>query len=400
MPKFTAFAGIRNTLPAERLHVLPTKDDATTDLVEAVNVDLDNSGQVARRLGTALKIAGACHSIWAQGDTALFVRGAQLLRIYPDYSTEVLASGLTVQSTMAYAEVNGRVYWSNGFESGVIADGRSRSWGMDIPAAPGLSLVGGFVPAGQYQISVTFVRNDEQESGAALPSTITLADVGGLRVTWPAVSDPAIESARIYVSEPNGTTLYLAAEAPVDDLYTEVSSLGSAVPLNTLWQDKPPAAQALAYSGGRLWLGVGEFIFATTALGYEYVDLRDYVAVDGSRIRFLAGVEHGVFIGTANAVFFLSGDTLEDMSLKPISSKAGVAGSVVYVDGALASGNSDLAGRRCVMFASGEGVFLGQPTGEVANLTQDRYRFDAGEQGAAVFQMSDTLNHYLLFVQE
>lgn len=398
-PKFTAFAGIRNTLPAERLHVLPTKDDGTTDLVAAVNVDIDNSGQPSRRAGVKVKNAGAAHSIWAQGDMCLFARSTSLCRLYPDYSSEVLATGLTTDAPVAYVEVNGRTYWANSHQSGVIAAGASRSWGMEIPPAPGLSTVGGTLIAGQYQCVVTHVRSDSQESGAGLPSVIALAADGGVRVTWAIPADPAIERVRVYLSTPDGTVLYLADDCPADDGYTEVSSCAFAVPLSTQWQDKPPAGHALAYANGRIYIAQGEFIFGTTELGYEYVDLRDYLALDGTRVRFLAGVEGGLFAATEQAAVFLRGKTLADMERVQVSAAGGVEGSVVYVDGERATGIKELAGKNCAMFATGEGVFLGLPDGTCMNLTQERYRFDATPAGAACFHESDTLNQYLLFLQ-
>lgn len=399
-PTFTRFAGIRNTLPPERLHVMPTRQDQTTDLVEAVNVDLDNSGQVARRAGQTLVRAGAAHSLWAQGDMALFMTGSELRRLYPDYSSEVLASGLTPNTPACYVEVNGRIYWGNGLQSGVISGGANRSWGMDIPTAPGLSAVAGRLTPGQYQCVVTHVRNDSQESGAGLPSVIELTADGGIRVTWQAPSDAAIELVRVYLSSPDGTTLYLADECAVDDLYTEVSACAFALPLNTQWMDKPPAAQALAYANGRIYIAQGEYVFATTELGYEYVDLRDFLALDGTSIRLLVGVEGGLFAATANAAYFLRGRTFADMEMTIVSTQGGVRGTAILVDGAKATGNDALAGKRCAMFATGDGVFLGLPDGSVMNLTQERYRFDADPQGAAGFHENDKLNSYLLFLRQ
>jgi hypothetical protein len=325
--------------------------------VEAVNVDLDNSGLPARRAGTSIKRAGAAHSLWAQGDMCIFASGTSLMRLYPDYSSEVLTTGLTANAPVSYVEVNGRIYWGNGHESGVIANAVCRSWGMDIPDAPGMSLVGGQLAAGQYQAVVTHVRNDSQESGAGLPSIITLSADGGLRVTWQLPSDATIETVRVYLSTPNGTVLYLADERPIDDLYTEIASCAFAVPLNTQWQDKPPAGQAHAYANGRIYIAVGEFIFGTTELGYEYVDLRDFLALDGTRVRLLAGVEGGLFAATDHAAYFLRGKTFADMEMTIVSTSGGIAGSVTYVDGARATGIKEMTGKRCAMFATGEGSF-------------------------------------------
>lgn len=399
-PTFTSFAGIRNTLEPERLHVMPTRDDPTTDLVAAVNVDLDNSGLPSRRAGTSLKRAGAAHSLWAQGDMCIFAAGTSLMRLYPDYSSEVLNTGLTADSPVSYVEVNGRIYWSNGHESGVIAAGASRSWGMEVPAQPGLSAVGGQLSPGQYQCVVTHVRNDSQESGAGLPAVLALSADGGIRVTWALPNDPTIELARVYLSTPDGTVLYLADECPIDDLYTEIASCAFAVPLNTQWQDKPPSGHLLAYANGRIYIAEGPFIFATTALGYEYVDLRDFLAIDGTRVRVLIGVEGGLFAATDNAAVFLRGKDFASIEMTYVSSKGGVEGSALHVDGLVATGIKELAGKRCAIFTTGEGVLLGLPDGTVMNLTQERYKFDATELGAAGFHENPKLNSYLLFLRQ
>lgn len=398
-PTFTSFAGIRNTVDPERLHVMPTREDGSTDLSEAMNVTLDNSGKPERRDGTSLVRAGAAHSLWAQGDMCLFASGQNLYRLYPDYSSELLVSALTANAPVSYVEVNGRIYWGNGYQSGVIANGIARSWGMEVPAAPGLSTVAGQLTPGQYQCVVTHVRSDSQESGAALPSIITLAADGGIRVTWPLPVDPAIERARVYLSTPDGTTLYLADDAPIEDLYTEIASCRFATPLNTQWLDKPPPGHALAYSRGRIYICRDGFIFGTAPLGYEWVDLRDFLSLDGTRMRFLIGVEHGLYAATASACYFIAGDTFEDMTLKIISTKGGVQGSALYVDGGKATGDKQLDGVRCAMFTTGEGVFLGLPDGTVMNLTRERYAFDATPFAAAGFHENEQLNHYLLFLQ-
>lgn len=393
----SSFAGVRNTLEPERLHVLPTRDNPTTDLAAAVNVDIDNSGQIARRAGLTMKNAGAAHSLWARGDTALFVRGTSLNRLNANFSATPIAT-VTANLPVAYVAVNERIYWANGEETGVVERGLSRSWGIDIPAPPNLSTIGGTLAPGQYLSVVTHVREDGQESGAALPSVIQLVRDGGVRVTWG--QPPAdVAHVRVWLSTADGEIMYLATEVPASTTGVDVTSAASALPLNTQWQDKPPAGQALAYANGRIYIAQGANIFATTPLGYEYVDLRDFLALDGSRVRLLAGVDGGLFAATDQAAYFLRGKTFEDMEMTILATKGGVAGSVVYVDGERATGIKELAGKRCAMFATGDGVLLGMPDGNVINMTQERYRFAVGVAGAAIFHENLKLNSYLLFLQ-
>lgn len=397
-PTFSAFAGVNNTLAPERLHSLPTRDNATCDLVAAVNVDIDNSGQVARRVGTTQKVAGAAHSLWAHGNDCLYVQGTTLKRLNADFSSTTLATGLTAGLPLTYVAVNGRVYWSNGQESGAYVDNANRSWGMAIPDAPGLQAIAGTLSAGTYQAVVTCVRGDGQESGAGMASVITLVDGSGLRVTWDIPLDLDIADIHVYLTEPNGEVLYQAAEAAASLGSVDITSAGRFLPLDTQWLDAPPAGQDLTLHRGRIFIAAGAFLFATTALGYEYVDMRDYLALDGTTIRFVIGVERGLYIATEQQVYFLLGDRLEELGLKTVVNAAGVARSAVLADGFAVTGNQALAGQQVALFATAEGICMGTPDGQVVHLSQDHYRFTATASGAACFRQTDTLNQYLLFM--
>lgn len=392
---FSVFAGIKNTVPAERLHALPTKDNATVDLAAAVNVDIDDSGQLSRRAGQVLHVAGAAHSLWADGDTCLYVADATLRRLQPDMSSVALAT--VSDNPMAYVEVNARVYWSNGVETGVV-DGLNRAWGMSIPASAQLGAIAGTLTAGTYQVALTHQRRDGQESGAGLTAQITLADGAGIAVAWSRPEDADIVAVNVYLSEPNGMVPYLAGTFDIGSGSAAITGPALAVPLNTQWLDAPPAGQCLTAHNGRILIAAGAYVFGTVALGYEYVDLRDYLAIDGSRIGFLIGVRHGLYIGTAHAVYFAAGERLEEYSLKRVVDAACVPRSALLADGMAVTGNPDLAGRQVALFATSLGICLGLEDGSVVPLTQERFAYQAGATGAAIFRNEAQLTQYLLFM--
>lgn len=392
----TRFAGIRNTLPPERIQSVPDKSNAAVDLTAALNIDLDDSGQVARRAGQTLKRAGAAHSLWAAGADCLFVAGTELKRLLPDFSAVTLATGLAADASACYVAVNGRIYWSNGAQSGVI-DGANRSWGMPIPALAGAMPIAGQMEAGTYQAALTHLRRDGQESGAGLPLQFTLADGQGVRLAWPAPADPDITGVALYLSEPNGMVLYHAGDAAAGALAADVTGPALARPLDTQWLDAPPPGQCLAYHNGRILIAAGEYLYGSAALGYEYCDLRDYLALDGTRIGFVQGVRHGIYLGTAQAVYFAAGDRLDELTLKTVVAAPCVPGSALLADGMAVTGNRELAGREVALFATGAGICLGMDDGSVVNLTQERYQFSARGPGAAHFRDSAQLKQYLLF---
>src|SRR5574337_48675 len=147
MAEFKSFAGLRNDVSSERM-------DAG-DLVAADNVNIDASGQLSRRDGRTLALAGDYHSLWAAGDLCLMVGGTSLLRVAPGYTTTALRTDLTAGAKMTFQPINERVYYSNGRELGVIENGASRSWGLTPPTTQGTTTAtAGSLPAGTYQWAV------------------------------------------------------------------------------------------------------------------------------------------------------------------------------------------------------------------------------------------------------
>jgi hypothetical protein len=396
---FNAFAGINNILPPERIRALPTKTDASVELVTASNVDIDNSGRLSRRAGTVQQVAGAAHSLWSSGDLCLFVQGSRLMQLRADFTSATLAAGLIPDLPVDYVSVNGNVYWSNGQQSGALIGGRGRPWGMPTPAAPGVAAISGSLTAGDYQVTLTYRRTDGEESGAGMAERISLPDNGGLRVTWDAPPDPTVAEVAIYITEPNGEQLYQAFIAPAANGNADILSAQLALPLNSQWMDAPPAGQCLTYHRGRIFIASGAFLYATVPLSYGLCDLRDYIAVDDSLIRFLIGVEHGLYIGTEQAVYFLAGDKLEELALTVVVGAPAVARSAVGAEGVLVTGDASMAGQQVAVFATALGIYLGTESGEVVNFTSERYRFAAGSTGAAIFRQGSALRQYLLFMQ-
>ena len=130
---FQKFTGLRNTVTAERLE--------QGELQTAINVDLDDAGQLRRRRGYAQVGSGNYHSLF-RGDFATFVVRNDVLGVLnPDYSHTALQSGVGSER-LAYVQVAGNVYFSSSLVSGQINESLTVSaWGAVSEAGTWLSPV-------------------------------------------------------------------------------------------------------------------------------------------------------------------------------------------------------------------------------------------------------------------
>ncbi len=386
---YQTFAGLRNDVDPERF--------TQADLAVASNCDLDKSGRLARRAGYTNEVAGASHSLWATDELglALFVAGTQLKRLNTDYTTSVLRSGLTPELPTSYTRVNERVYFSNGNETGVVENGVARSWGLPVPALPGIVTTVGNMPAGDYQYVMTYFRADGQESGAGLAGIITLPAGSGLLFLMPVSNDPNVSSKGIYLTTPNGEILYLALVAPnstTTAIYqNDTSTL--AVPLQTQFMGPPPAGHLTGFYHGHMFVGVGDTWYPSEPYNYELFDPRKYISLDGRLTLFAAledkevyekGKKSGLFVGTDRSCGILAGSSADDFQYVPKTDYGAVEGALDYVDGSLFGDNS-MGAKQLPMWLTTQGLCVGLPDLEVRNLTRTKYGFTAAGRGAALF---------------
>lgn len=117
---FGQFTGMKNTVSQERL--------GQSDLERAINVDIDDSGQLRRRRGYTKKSALKHHSLCTIGGKTFVVRNGMLGVLGDDYS--FLALTFVGDARVAYTDVAGAIYFSAADASGVIAaDNTLQPWG-------------------------------------------------------------------------------------------------------------------------------------------------------------------------------------------------------------------------------------------------------------------------------
>jgi hypothetical protein len=358
------FAGLRSQINKERMSV--------GDLVAAINVRIDETGQASRRRGFSTVIATHSHSLWSQGPMTLGVVGGNLVRINPGYSTTVLASGL--QGHAVYETVEDRVYWSSANACGVIDGGVNRSWGLEVPV-PIIGQSAGRLPAGLYQAVATFRRKDKQESGASATFTLSVPADGGISIAAPTTTDPDIEACELYISTPGGATLYRAGEcAPGDSFIYTGDSTDLVIPLQTQFMDRAVPCGAMAYYSGRMWIAVGAAIYPSEAFAPELFDYRNDVPFAGT-VRMIApqrGDGSGMFIGTDAGVVYAQGADPDTLQVSDRMSDPVLAGSLVYVPGEL-MGDGELAGQQIPVWATTKSFCAGMPDGAVRTLTINRH---------------------------
>lgn len=115
------FSGIRNTVSEERLQL--------GELAAAVNVDIDDVGQLRRRRGRASLHSDPHHSLIGPiAGRTLVVRGEMLGWLNGTAFTELVWAG---PEPLSYTNVGSDIYFSSEITSGKIVNGEALPWGAD-----------------------------------------------------------------------------------------------------------------------------------------------------------------------------------------------------------------------------------------------------------------------------
>jgi hypothetical protein len=382
---FAGFDGIRNAVPDYRI--------GTAELSSAVNVDIDDSKRIIRRPGFTELSPGSAHSLFSNGEYCLYVTGTNLMLLHPDFTSSVLLEDVS-GNRVSYQSINGKVYFSDGLKSFVTDGNTVTQWGITPPnEQPMARISDGLLPQGMYQFALTFLRNDGEESGTGGSGVIET--IGGIEFyNIPVSADPSIDRKRIYVTAPDGKTMYLALQIP--NSATSAIYAGDAVnlgiSLQTQFYQHAPVGEHVSMFNGHALIAVHEFLLYSDYLYFQRFDpVRQSYAFD-SRINMIAPVQGGVFIGTEKSIVFLAGDDITQAQHDKKASYGVIPHTLAYVDGSMVlSGMQGVVG----VFASNKGICVIGDGGSFQNITVDRYVYPVTHDGAAVARIKPGMNQYI-----
>lgn len=306
------FVGLKNVVTAERL--------GPDELEAAINIDLDDVGQIHRRRGRTKVASGNFSSLFTSADGVVFgVKDGSLGRINPNFSFAPLAAGFPADP-LAYVQVGPKIYFSSRTRAGIIdRDG-------DVVTAWGSSTDLWFSP-----------------------------------VVNPTATLPAIRG----------------------------RLLGA-----------PPLATSLAYFNGRIYLAHGRQVWATELYLYNFVDKTKNFWTFEADVTMLGSVTDGVYVGTTEGVWFVSGAYGDAKRVRVMDSGA-IPGSMAYVPGELANppqiGLDQATGTKvALLFLTSEGYCGGQDGGVCYNYTENKFVFPDAVTAAGAFRRQSGVNQYLV----
>ena len=138
MKIFRGTSGIKDTVDPVRL--ITSKDTGLTEIAEAINVDIDDSGRISRRDGMTRIAAGVFHSLFCDGgDCFVALDSGGSTSIYKVGTNSALTgvrSGMTLASRIGWCQVGTKTYYGNGTENGYILAAASYPWAAQTYVGP------------------------------------------------------------------------------------------------------------------------------------------------------------------------------------------------------------------------------------------------------------------------
>jgi hypothetical protein len=167
---------------------------------------------------------------------------------------------------------------------------------------------------------------------------------------------------------------------------------------------QPPHATCITYYNGRLYLGRGRTLWVTELYLYNYVDATSGYKLFEADITMLGTVTDGIYVGTKEGLWFLTGPTFAEMKRTRAMDSGVIPGSMVDIPSELANPPqvplmATTPIESGIMFMTTTGVCIGMDAGKTANMTETKYIFPNSVGAAALFRRQDGVNQYIAALQ-
>lgn len=163
---------------------------------------------------------------------------------------------------------------------------------------------------------------------------------------------------------------------------------------------QPPYATCMTYFNGRIYLGQGPTLWATDLYLYNFVDATAGYKLFEADITMIGAVTDGIYVGTAEGVWFLTGETYATMKRTRVMDSGVIPGSMVDFPGELGNPpqvpiTATTPIKSSIMFMTTTGVCIAFDSGQATNMTETRYVFPDAVSAAALYRRQDGVNQYI-----
>ena len=381
MLTFDKFTGINNVIPTERLK--------QTELVTAMNVDIGLDGEVRRRAGYSV-VDPTCHkNLWQADGFMLATASGDLKKV----GGSVLYPSLGVDRVWYCNLPDGRTTFSNGLIHGVTDGVTATEWGVPVPPSLGAATpISGDLFPGDYQYQLTYVRLSDGLEGGPLYSNPFPVPDGGIFLSGLPVEDGY--KINVYLTSHNAGEGFLAGST-TNGVFSYIGTNDAlTLPCRTDYLEPAPVGTVTAFWRGRVLIADGNTLWTSRTHQYELFDLRRDFKRFPSAITMIQPVDDGLYVGTVDMLYFLSGIEFDKLQQVQVLRGAVVLGSGVSVHGKwIKVGDGVGSGEAMICIVDGY-LVAGFGGGQVVKMTEGRYRTTATEVWAT-FRVIDGIPQYV-----
>ena len=355
-------------------------DELGTDaLRRAINIDISDSGKVARRRGSSQVYAGSIerNSLWSGSSRTLFVESGHLKELLVDsagnFSSALVRLDVGARP-MKYLELNGMIYYTNNVVTGMIGpDGEAWDWGVPNPQTqPNLTPGGsGELAPGTYQVAITWLNERGEESGTGLAAvTEVTAEDGSIQLSDFPPAPAGVSWVRVYCSHQNGEGLYRVADLIPGIPFYRINRVSntSTLRLETQFGCPPFPGHLLEYHDGRIYIARDNVLWCTQPMRYnltkpahDFFQFPDFISV-------CLSVDSGLYVCSGDATYFITGIDTASLEQDQVLPYGGVYDTGIHIP------HYD-----AVAWFSHRGIVLGGEQGDTFNVMEDRVA--AGKYG-------------------
>lgn len=391
--------GIVNTTAENR--VPRAEDGRPLGFREGDNIDLDAAGTPRRRRGQERFHAGTlAHSLWTDDEfpVGLFVDAGTLHSV--DASGAVASLGITVgNEPLSYQKIGDRMFYCNRTSSGLLDLALQRhDWGPETPAGqPDLSLASGLgLPAGLYQVAVTFIDALGRESGSTLAVAIDVPEGRGIALNNIPQPQSAV-AVGVFLTDANDPVPRLHSVLPAGTATLLIGQQAQGRALETQFLTAMPAGQIVGLMNGRQFVADGRCLRWSPPLRYGLTDPVRNVLRFADAIDLFApvaeGASAGVFVAAGARTHYFAGNDPMGWSTNIKKSTGAIPGSYCRIP-ANALGFQDTE-RVPVWLATDGQVCIGQSGGTILTPRQGTAVVDGADRAAVLFREGDGLQQYV-----